>query len=236
KSFADTLIGMLNNMKCFGPAEATQIIDALRGEPCGEDQTKRMMSIVDSKVAKGSGPAKPEGSANKQLLKEWWSYLTSSDWVVINDPKISLNRKMTTLVERGVAVGCTEPSEQTYKWGLATLLVTHYDAPPEPRKVHSILGDLKVSFKTEKKDFGFDRIMEYPASPSELPPDIVNAAYPGDDQPTKIELKGINAIADKISLRSNRGALVASPNDPIEMGLFYEYQQTLLEYRKGKSQ
>eukprot|EP00959_Pyramimonas_sp_CCMP1952_P344258 7210293-Pyramimonas_sp.AAC.1 len=140
-------------MKCCGRAEATQIVDALRGEPCGEDRTERIMSIVNSKVAKGSGPVKPEGSANRQLLKEWWSYLTSPGWVVINDPKISLNRKMTTLVERGMAVGCTEPSEQTYKWALAALLVTHYDAPPEPGKVHSILGDLKVSFKTDK-DFG----------------------------------------------------------------------------------
>ncbi|CAK0829652.1 unnamed protein product [Prorocentrum cordatum] len=171
KSFADTLISMLNNIKCFGPAEATQLVDALRGEPHGADHTERIMFIIGAKVAKSSGSIKPEGSNNKQLLKEWWSYLTKSDWEVINDPKISLNRKMTTMVE------------------------------------YSLF---------------------------ELPPDIFQAAYPGDDQPSKIELKGINAVGDKISLRSTRGALVPSPNDPYEMGLFYECQQKLLDHRKKR--
>ncbi|CAK0808823.1 unnamed protein product, partial [Prorocentrum cordatum] len=135
-----------------------------------------------------------------------------------------------------MAVGCIEPPEQTYKWALATLLVTHYDTPPETKKVHSMLMDLKTSFKSEKKDFGFTRIMDYPDSPFELPPDIFQAAYPGDDQPSKIELKGINAVADKISLRPTRGALVPSPNDPYEMGLFYEHLQKLLDHRKEISQ
>ncbi|CAK0824304.1 unnamed protein product, partial [Prorocentrum cordatum] len=204
KSCADTLISMLNNTKCFGPADATQLVDALMGEPYGAYRTKRIMSTIDAKVAESSGSIKPEGSNNKQLLKEWWSYLTKSDWEVINDPKISLNRKMTTMVERGVAVGCIEPSEQTYKWALATLLVTHYDTPPEPKNVHSTLMDLKTSFKPEKQDFGFTRIMDYPDSPFELPPDTFQAAYPGDEQPSKIEFEGIHAVADKISLRSTR--------------------------------
>ena len=122
--------------------------------------------------------------------------------------------------------------------------------------------------------------MEYPASPSELPTDIFQSAYPDDDQPITIELKGINTVADSISLRSNNsklkssfepgvkakfqaakeeldtahshdiapaptadartaspaGALIPSPTDPYEMGLFYEYQHKLLEYRKEKSQ
>ncbi|CAK0899644.1 unnamed protein product [Prorocentrum cordatum] len=233
KSFADTLSSMLNNIKCFGPAEATQVVGALRGAPCGEDQTKRIMATVDSKVAKGSGPVKPEGSA-KQSLKEWWCYLTSSDWAVLNNPKLSVHRKMTTM----------------------------------------------ACFKSEKKECGFSRILEYPASPSELPTDIFQSAYPDDGQPTTIELKGINTIADNISLRSNSrkpkssfepdvkakfqaakaeldtaqshdttpaptadartaspaGALIPSPTDPCEVGLFYEYQHKLLEYRQEKSQ
>eukprot|EP00959_Pyramimonas_sp_CCMP1952_P226765 4741311-Pyramimonas_sp.AAC.1 len=101
ESFADTLISMLNDIKCSGPAEATQLVDALRGDPYGANHTERIMSILDAKVAKSSGSIKPEGSNNKQLLKEWWSCLTKSDWEVINDPEISLNRKMTTMVEKG---------------------------------------------------------------------------------------------------------------------------------------
>ena len=133
KSFADTQIGMLNNVKCFGPAEATQIVDALRGEPYGEDQTKRIMAIVDSKVAKGSGPVKPEGSGSKQLLTEWWCYLTSKDWDVLNSPKHSMNRKMTTMVERAMAVGCNDPAQHTFRWGTALLAITHYETPPSQK-------------------------------------------------------------------------------------------------------
>eukprot|EP00959_Pyramimonas_sp_CCMP1952_P147444 3085484-Pyramimonas_sp.AAC.1 len=61
------------------------------------------MAVVDSKVAKGSGPVKPEGFG-KQSLKEWWCYLTSSDWAVRNNLKLSVHRKMTTMVERAMAV------------------------------------------------------------------------------------------------------------------------------------
>ena len=150
KSFADTLISMLNNMKSFGPAEATQIVDALRGEPYGEDQTKRIMAIVDSKVAKGIGPVKPEGSG-KQSLKEWWCYLTSSDWDVLKNPKLSVNRKMTTMVERAMAVGCNDPSQHTFRWGTALLAITHYETPPEPKKLWDLLKDFKACFKSENK-------------------------------------------------------------------------------------
>ena len=66
--------------------------------------------------------------------------LGKSDWDVLNDKKASLHRKMTTLAERAMKIGCAQPCQQTEKWALAVLLFTHYDELPDPSQLYAKLG------------------------------------------------------------------------------------------------
>ena len=205
KSFADTLITMLNSIKSFGPAEAAQIVDAMHGCPYGDDQIARISGIIDNKI-QHSGRVQPTASGTKQTLKHWWNYLTKSDWDVLRDKKVSLNRKMTTLAERAMTIGCVSPCQQTEKWALAVLMFIHYDELPDPSQLYAKLGDLKHVFAAEKKDLGIELIAEYPEDPNDLPGYVFTAAY-ADEQPQAVTLKGINTVANALILRSNSNKL-----------------------------
>ena len=159
KSFADTLITMLNSIKNFGPADAAQIVDAMKGCPYGEEQIARIGGIIDNKIQQ-SGRAQPTASGTKQTLQHWWNYLTKSDWDVLRDKKVSLTRKMTTLAERAMTIGCVSPCQQTEKWSVAVLMFMHYDEPPDPAQLYAKLGDLKHVFAAEKKDLDAQGMVE----------------------------------------------------------------------------
>lgn len=207
KSFADTLITMLNSIKSFGPADAAQIVDAMKCCPYGEEQIARISGIIDNKI-QHSGRVQPTASGTKQKLQHWWNYLTKSDWDVLRDKKVSLNRKMTTLAERAMTIGCVSPCQQTEKWALAVLMFMHYDELPDPAQLYAKLGDLKHVFAAEKKDLGIELIAEYPEDPNDLPGYVFTAAY-ADEQPQAVTLKGINTVANALILRSNSSKLKA---------------------------
>ena len=143
-------------------------------------------------------------SASKQHLKCWWHYCTAQDWGLLRNPKVSFNQKMTTMVERGMSVGCVDPDEQSLKWALATLLVVHYDELPSPHQVYQKLQDIKQSYIAERKPFLYQQLAQFPEDPQDLPLDIYAEAYPlPGGGPNKVVLQGVNTVADSIPLRSN---------------------------------
>ena len=74
KSFADALIGIVNGVKSFGPGEGSQLMEALHDKPYGEVQTRRLCDHIDAKMQSGGrSSAHRPPSANKQMLKCWWS-------------------------------------------------------------------------------------------------------------------------------------------------------------------
>ena len=205
KSFADTLIGIINGIPAFGPGEGSIFMDALKDKPYGEAQTIRIFQHIDAKM---QGTRSLTGAklkvGDKQGLKNWWSYCTAADWAKFRDPKASWNCKMTTIVERGMGVGCVDPDEQSLKWAMATLLVSHYTDLPAPQQIYQKLQDLKASYAAERKVFVHEKILIFPDDPNALPAHIFSEAYPdAGGPPIEVHLQGICTIADSIPLRSN---------------------------------
>eukprot|EP00959_Pyramimonas_sp_CCMP1952_P336079 7037269-Pyramimonas_sp.AAC.1 len=60
---------------------------------------------------------------------------------------------MATMVERAMAVGCSDPAQHASRWGTAPLAITHCETPPEPKKLLDLLKDFKACFKSGKKEF-----------------------------------------------------------------------------------
>ena len=141
KSFADTLIGIMDGFKTFGPSEGSQLVEALKDKPYGEMQTTRICETIDTKLGSSIRETK-EGrvSSNKQFLKEWYNYLTEEDWEVLLKEKGSWHSKENCLIERGLSVGLFEPDEQTLKWLLATLLLAHYNELPSAQSIYDKLS------------------------------------------------------------------------------------------------
>ena len=88
KSFADTLLKLIRELKVFGPNEAGKIQTALGGAPFGEVQMQRIVDFIDHRLqeaptavatagGRGEKPNKSKAkgfSSGKQLLKHWWNY------------------------------------------------------------------------------------------------------------------------------------------------------------------
>ena len=115
---------------------------------------------------------------------------------------------MTRLVERLNLIGCTAPAEETLRWMLAMLLITHYPEPLKPLEVYDKLHDLKAVVACEKKSFPFQHITTFPEHITDLPAEVIDYAY-ADGPPVVVELPGIKTIADKkmMPLRSSSGLL-----------------------------
>ena len=175
KSFADSLIVMINGMRALNPHDATQLMEALNDNPDGEAQTRRIRDHIESKMQTGGSSPKPNGHAScKQTIKTWWNYLTVKEWHVFSNQNMSFNMKLTTLVERGMPVGCLEPDEQTFKCALATLLMAHYDEPPPPTHIYKRLKDVKQSWAVDRKAFDHGQVRVFPDEPYGLPDHILN--------------------------------------------------------------
>ena len=111
-------------------------------------------------------------------------------------------------MSRAHSLGLLHPDEQTYKWMLATLLISHYDDLPEPRVLFNKLNELKQACAAEGrvKAYQLDQLTTYPESPMELPKAVFDHAYPaGGPQPVEVQIHGLSSVAEKIPLRKNSG-------------------------------
>ena len=207
KGFADSLISMMNATKAFGAAEGSQLMESLAESPYGDIETARIVSVIDAKMAhvssRVSQSATAAKSGSKQLLQNWASYLSVSDWQIIQDPDKSWTSKQTLIVDRGMRLGCTDGDEQTLKWALATLMSAHYKDLPPARQIYDKLQDLKAAWKSEHRPFMYEQLPEFPPQPTGLPAHIYNACYSSDDPPCNIAIRGIAAVGACIPLRSN---------------------------------
>ena len=209
KSFADTVIQMINTIKHFGPRDATDILSELKDTPYGDEQTRRISSLIDTLLQNNRSTAQPDAiptSGNKQTLQHWWHYLTQQDWDVLNDKTVTYSGKVTRVIERGLSFGLVDPEEQTARWALATLVIAHYESMPSASELFKKVDDIKKSWKSEASACAwvYDHIKQFPEYPSGLPGAVYKAAYPdGGDQPVTVLLHGIRTVADSIPLRSN---------------------------------
>jgi hypothetical protein len=90
KSFADSMIVMINAVKSFGPTEGTQLMDALKDTPYGELHTRRVLDHVDAIMHTGCKATKHGAPTHvKQRLKHWWHYCTAGDWEMFRNKNAS---------------------------------------------------------------------------------------------------------------------------------------------------
>ena len=221
KSFADTLLRMINDIATFGPGEASEINEQLKDFPYGQTQGSRISECIETKlknyvdrpgVGTGRGGRhQPNTNGCKQTLKCWWNFFTAEELDFLRDTKKSWDRKMTMLVDKGMSVGCTAPEEQTYKWAMAFLLLMHYSEMPPPQQIYTKVQSMKASFVAEQTSFMHDHIAIFPENPNDLPPSIFGSAYPDMSKPpVLLTMNGINTMADMVPLRKNSKLLVVA--------------------------
>ena len=200
--FAEALIAIINNTKIMTIQDVQPVIAALKDGPYGKYGNDKILAAIDAKLAQLAGPKHAKDNSAGQSLKEVWNYLTPDDWAFITDKAKFISAKMCRVVERVHSIGCVAPSESTYKWMLAVILLSHYDEMPAPSLIYAKLLELKQVAGAEKKSYALQQLNSFPAKPTDMPPDIYALAYP-DAHPVAREMHGIHAVADRIPLRKN---------------------------------
>ena len=207
RSFADGVMKKLSLVQDFGPGEGAQLNELLRGNPFGDTQTQRIADAADALLEKRCNTpschaSKSTGEMPRQFLKHWWNYCKQSELDFFMDTNKGINQKMTLMVEIAMRIGLTKPTEDSYKWSMAMLLVCHYKEVPSPRTIYDKLQDFKNTWDCEKKAWYFDHIENYPEQPVHLPKQIYEHAY-ADAEPVMMHFAGINTVASSIPLRRN---------------------------------
>ena len=238
KNFTAALVQQVNSCLSLHKADATLVVDALKDSPYGDVNTKRILAAIDAKVIHNASAATAATGVKDQFLKTWWNMCTQDDWDWFKDPKRSFYQKLTKLVDRGNLLGCNHPDEQTLKWMLAMLLMTHYGDMPSAAIIYEKLQELKQIVAAERKASPLEQLQSFPNTPSELPKDIYSYAY-SDGDPIAVELPGVNAIADKISLRSNNRLLKKSPikqqQPPAGIHIKPKFEQPMINVSDGEA-
>ena len=176
KSFGNALVKQIKVINAaMSPDDASLVIDAVNGCAYKDEVKQQILAAIDSKLMQNLMQSK-ESDNQKQphcpgTFKTWWTYSTQEDWDFYRDPKKFFNAKIDRLVARAHSLGLLHPDEQTYKWMLATLLISHYEELPEPKVLFSKLNELKQACAAESrvKAYPLDQLTTYPESPMELP-------------------------------------------------------------------
>ena len=201
---ASSIVDMISKLPSLTAKEARLLSDEVSDKSFGEDGTSKMTTMIDSKLHERVSAAKNQANTmgKAQLVETPWRYFTESEWEFFNDKKKSVSAKMTKAIERLSLLGVRNYDENTYKWLLAVILVSHYEELPCARDIHCKLQDLKQVRTVEKKAFPHEWIVTYPETPADLPAHIYNWAY-SDEGPANRDMIGIKAIGKKIPLRKN---------------------------------
>ena len=210
KCFAASMLKIVSQANFISPHDAAKLSSALSDcSPFNENDTKQIRTVIDKKV----GDMRSTCNQQSQLLKHWWNYLTQSDWDILNDSRQHFSAKMTRLMERAHLLGlvCTF-DEKTYKWMLAVLLAVQYKATPDAHFIYNKLQELKKAKEAVTKYYPHTFLSKYPEFPSELDSIMFAYAYPdAADKPVSVKLPGLQAIANRIPLRSDSKLLKEKP-------------------------
>ena len=213
------------NLRLFEAADAAALGRALATSGYGEDGVLLISNAIDGRLrAIGAEPAM-KTSMNKlapQLLTRPLVFFTRLDWMLFDDPTKSIDQKTDRIVHRfSKRLGVTHPHEQTYKRLAAMLVLAHFMGQAWPKYSHifAIVNSLKEAFNAVRAPFPHGHIIQYPASPSDLPPVIQAFAYDSDDPPIIKDLDRFEQVAEyHVPLRTNSKLLTAEGYSPQAQG------------------
>ena len=209
-NFTASLVQQINSCLTISMSDASTVIRALQDSPLGDSNLKQIIAAVDSKVQSSTASRLAAACPKDQVLLEWWNYCTQEEWDFFKS-KQGFHAKMTKLVDRGQLVGCLHPDEQSLKWMLAMLLLTHYADKPGPQAIYEKLQELKQIIACERKLYSHEQLTTFPKKPQDLPQAVFDYAYQ-DGQPISVMVAGIRAFAETaIPLRKCNKLLKGSP-------------------------
>ena len=174
-----------------------------------------VVEAVEKKIANSlASPNNADASQRATMQRNMflYNYFSQGEWDTLRSPYQSLDTKLQVVAKRFSCLGMTCPSEPTYVLANAILHVAVHNGRPEtltfdPKKVITVLKDLKVMVKLKTKRATHSGLQVYPEHPSELVVDFLKAAYEEDPVKCPFDIKVINDLADEFPARKTKGSI-----------------------------
>ena len=214
-SMSNNFVKKLNNNH-LSPAELVTIIGELETSPYSDEDTAKIINLLDERMAGISESivtTKSDKTANnspKSVMQAWHNYMDSTDWTRFCDPTKSFYLKYEHAVHKSRSFGCIDPDEQSVKALLALLLKLHYGADqPDALQKFRYFNDFKSLFTTAsgRKSSLPAPMEQYPNDPGELPNSVKStlAGYVIRDE--SADIMGVNTIMAIIPMRRGSALL-----------------------------
>jgi hypothetical protein len=189
---------------------AVRLYDAVATTGLDVDVANAIQTLIDDKISTDAsssthivGKATP---TKPQVLLYPHTYLTGSQWAVIDDATISIKRKQMTLVACLRSVGMRSLHEQTKRPVVAILVWAHYKATnrwPTYHMIYEWVKEFTATFDRHSCNDIVEYLAVYPSSPYELPAAVYQAAYPDPSDPPVTADVPIDMISQHVPLRSS---------------------------------
>ena len=156
--------------------DATQTLEMI-GNLSGvftDDQLQALATMVATKVSGNMASATTTSVTRRQpqTHKYLYNYLTASDCETLKSP-VDITRKLTTIVDRSLALGLRHPNELTMTGALAVVAV-YGGYSWSPSEQYNRLQELKALWKSRRQVSNVDQTLSnYPVDANDF-----KAAYP----------------------------------------------------------
>ena len=204
-SMVTSMVQQISALRSLDLAGAALISDAIAKSQLLEPQ-KRVLAEAVTQRATTSAAVSP-GRRATQTLTTPSRFLTTTDWVSLDDPNVMIGRKVQLVAERCIAFGLTNPSELTTKH-LVGIVASAHCPDASASSLHNIVLEMKSAFTGRTTPLPF--VSKLPDDPSGFSDQVKSAAYAADDPPVPRAPAGLAAILARIPMRSTNKALAAS--------------------------
>ena len=230
---ADQLVASLavriSNLKHFTAREAMTLSDGLATSTLTDLKKSIVQKAIDHRTTGTlTSPSKlghcNQGTPKEQSMRHMNNFLTSGDYLVLDDARASLAKKTNVVCHRLSRLGVRQAGHDgLLKWAMVILLHCEFELThswPSYRDIYTMFTDMKECLKTARKPYPHAFIDAYPEHPEKLPEDVYKYAYDSDDPPVPKHIPRYEMMARHVPMRSNsallaKEAVKTSPSEPV---------------------
>ena len=211
------LIERLSQVPQWTITEASQMMKELRHSEFDMSERTEIAAIIDSKTTLQCdvrpGHRKPGHRIETQACLTFHRYLSASDWGVLRNPASTWGTMLSTLVNRALLIGLSNPKEGTimHMWAIVlaartpdgdAVVADVVEALQRKKEIHSHLQ--LIGSRARRHYYG--RVTMYPSDPSMLKDqcaDAWSAIASQPPMPCPIDEASIETIRLRLPIRSS---------------------------------
>ena len=173
------------------------------------EQQDTILRAVSSNVHTSVIAAAPLARRAPQRFQFPETYYPQSLWDMLESTSNPLGTKMVKLVGGSQDFGLTKPSEDSFKYLAATLMLPSGLTNLTGDQKFTIVQDLKRTFasSTHPRHPAIQHLTVFPTQPSDLPPDHFQAAYTISDPPIVMTKYPISNFAASVPVRKTNASV-----------------------------